>query len=118
MKKTVVMDFDGVINSYSSGWCGMDKIPDPPVPGIREAIEHIREKYLVVVFSTRCATEKGRNAIIQYLRDNNITVDGVAREKPPAVCYVDDRAVRFDGDPVKMAAEVMEFKNWIAKREG
>ena len=41
-KPTVVFDFDGVIHSYTSGWKGTTEIPDPPVPGIQEAIEHIR----------------------------------------------------------------------------
>ena len=51
-KPTVVFDFDGVIHSYTSGWKGTTEIPDPPVPGIREAIEHIRlAGYRVVVVS-------------------------------------------------------------------
>lgn len=37
MKQTVVFDFDGVIHSYTSGWKGETIIPDPPVPGIKEA---------------------------------------------------------------------------------
>ena len=40
--KTVVFDFDGVVHGYTSGWQGEDTIPDPPVPGIKEAIEEIR----------------------------------------------------------------------------
>lgn len=39
MKQTVVFDFDGVIHSYTSGWKGATVIPDPPVPGIKEAIK-------------------------------------------------------------------------------
>lgn len=39
----VVLDFDGVIHAYTSGWKGLTVIPDPPVPGIREAIRDIMD---------------------------------------------------------------------------
>ena len=42
-KPTVVFDFDGVIHSYTSGWKGVAEIPDPPVPGIGEAIAELRQ---------------------------------------------------------------------------
>lgn len=59
MKQTVVFDFDGVIHSYISGWQGITTIPDPPVPGIAEAIQNIRKHYVVAVVSTRCSTPEG-----------------------------------------------------------
>ncbi len=37
--KILCIDFDGVLHSYSSGWKGVDTIPDPPVDG---AIEWLR----------------------------------------------------------------------------
>lgn len=50
MKYTVVLDFDGVIHSYSSGWRGKTCIPDPPVPGIREEIYKMRQIYRLSLF--------------------------------------------------------------------
>ena len=80
-KPTVVFDFDGVIHSYSSGWKGEDNIPDPPVPGIREAIQNIRlSGYRVVVVSTRCCTASGMGAVRYYLRHHDIAVDDVMSE--------------------------------------
>lgn len=80
----VVLDFDGVIHSYVSGWQGVDVVPDPPVPLIDEEIKRIRAAgYRVVVVSTRCATPEGMGAVRRYLRENGIEVDDVAAEKPP-----------------------------------
>lgn len=113
MKKTVVFDFDGVIHSYTSGWKGFDTIPDPPVPGIREAIAEIREYgYEVVVVSARCATPEGHGAIRAWLIDNGIEVDAVKMEKPPAIVYIDDRAICFDGRAESLLRRIMQFKPW------
>ena len=42
---SVILDFDGVIHSYASGWQGTTVIHDPPVDGMREAIAEIRKEY-------------------------------------------------------------------------
>lgn len=111
---TVVFDFDGVIHSYTSGWQGSDAaIPDPPVPGIKEAIDHIRDAgYRVVVVSTRCRSFGGQYAISKWLRENRIEVDNISAEKPPAVCYIDDRALTFDGHPETLLERIVNFRPW------
>lgn len=113
-KPTVVFDFDGVIHSYTSGWKGTAEIPDPPVPGIGEAITKLRQLgYRVVVVSTRCSTAEGMGAVRRFLRDNGIIVDDVMMEKPPAICYIDDRAIRFDGRPEKLVDQITNFHSWL-----
>ncbi len=116
-KKTVVFDFDGVIHSYTSGWKGDTVIPDPPVPGIKEAIADIMEDYIVVVVSTRCATEEGKAAIEAWLHKYGIEVDEVTKEKPPAICYIDDRAICFDGRPELLRSKIEAFKPWYQNIE-
>lgn len=116
-KKAVVFDFDGVIHSYSSGWKGDTVIPDPPVPGIKEAIADIMEDYLVVVVSTRCATEEGKAAIEEWLHKYGIEVDEVTKEKPPAICYIDDRAICFDGRPELLRSKIEAFKPWYQAKK-
>lgn len=112
-KPTVVFDFDGVIHSYKSGWKGAGVIPDPVVPGIGEAISQLREHgYMVVVVSTRCSSDDGMEAVKKYLADHSIVVDGVLAEKPPAVCYIDDRAICFDGHPESLLRQVETFVPW------
>lgn len=113
MTKTVVFDFDGVIHSYTSGWYGETVISDPPVRGIKEAIDEIRAAgYKVIVVSTRCAKHDGILAVRAWLSDNGIEVDDVMADKPPAVVYIDDRAICFDGHPEILLAKIMSFKPW------
>lgn len=111
-KPTVIFDFDGVIHSYTSGWKGAHVIADPPVPGIKEAIEEIRKHYRVVVVSTRCYQPGGINAIMDWLRHFDIMVDGITDEKPPAVVSVDDRAITFNGNPNGLLHQIQNFQPW------
>lgn len=116
MKKTVVFDFDGVINSYRSGWQGETVIPDPPVEGIADTIAHLHEaRYEVIVVSTRCATPCGRIAVARYLEKHGIKVDGVTNEKPPALVYIDDRAICFDGNAAALIEKIVNFTPWTAE---
>jgi hypothetical protein len=112
VKKTVVFDFDGVIHSYVSGWKGVDVIPDPPNEDVILVINSLRAKgYEVLVVSTRCSDPSGREAIIEYLNKYGVTVDGLCSEKPPALVYVDDRAVCYR--PGMYLLEVIEhFEPW------
>lgn len=113
MKQTVVFDFDGVIHSYTSGWQGEAVIPDKPVDGIKEAIEEIRKSgYEVIVVSTRCTTMKGLNAINEYLQKHNIIIDSIVAKKPPAIVYIDDRSICFDGKPETLLDKIRNFKPW------
>lgn len=98
MKNTVIIDFDGVLHQYTSGWKGADVIPDDPTPGAREAMAKLREMYIVVVVSSRCHQPGGVEAIQRWLTMHAIEVDLVTNNKPPHIVTVDDRAFRFTGD--------------------
>lgn len=98
MKQTIILDFDGVLHSYSSGWRGADVIPDPPTEGARDAVAKLREKYVVVVVSSRSHQPGGIEAMKAWLSRHGIEVDDVPDHKPPHVCTVDDRVFRFEGD--------------------
>lgn len=117
MKKTVVFDFDGVIHSYSSGWKGHNVIPDAPVKGIKEVINCIRRiGYKVVVVSSRCSKPEGIKAIKIWLYKYGIKVDNITAEKPPAIVYIDDRAICFDGNAESLLSKIESFQPWYSKR--
>lgn len=112
-KPTVVFDFDGVVHSYSSGWMGATVIPDPPVDGIKEVIDELRKDYKVIIVSTRSSDSFGREAMRRWLNRYDIKVDGVMATKPPAFCYIDDRAICFDGKTEGLVEKVKTFKTWL-----
>lgn len=113
LRRTVAFDFDGVIHSYKSGWRGIDAVPDPPVAGIKQVIDELRELgFEVIIYSTRCSQEAGKSAIKKYLSEHDITVDGLCSDKPPAICYVDDRAVCFDGETDGLVDQICTFRSW------
>ena len=113
MIKTVVFDFDGVIHSYTSGWQGINVAGDPPVDGINEAIQAVRQAgYKVAVVSSRCCEKDGMDTVIDYLNRYGIEVDAVTPYKPPAIVYIDDRAICFDGRPETLLEKIQSFKVW------
>lgn len=114
-KGTVVFDFDGVIHSYTSGWQGEGVANDPIVPGMAEELKRIyTDGYKVVVVSTRCNSRKGMDCVNDYLLNNGVLkyVDLITAKKPPAICYIDDRAICFDGHPEGLLEKIQNFKPW------
>ena len=39
-------------------------------------------------------------------------VDMICKEKPPAIVYIDDRAICFDGHPETLLDKIQNFKPW------
>jgi hypothetical protein len=115
--KTVAIDFDGVIHSYTSGWTG--PVPeDWPVKGAGVALKaYLNAGFEVAVYSTRAETPEGLQAIVNYIRAN-YGRDLVEHErfrvtagKPMAVLYIDDRAFSFRGR-FPTPEEVAAFRPW------
>lgn len=96
----VAVDFDGVLHSYLSPWVDAETIPDPPVPGAIEWLREIAAHFSVVIFTTRGKTPEGQRAVRHWLHENGLEwgVNAVVTaEKPAALVYLDDRALRFEG---------------------
>jgi hypothetical protein len=110
-KKLISIDFDGVLNSYTSGWTGPGDTPDAPVPGAMRFLADLVDdpRFDAVIYSSRCASEEGVLAIRQWLDRHLVAELGehaghyvgnrirVAASKPPAFVHIDDRAICFDG---------------------
>ena len=107
-KKTIAVDFDGVIHRYSKGWLD-GSIYDPPVSGAAEALYRLkRAGYRVLIFTTRASNRNIDGveetsqliAVAEYLEKHEIPYDAIfAGEKPMYTAIIDDRAIRFDPRP-------------------
>lgn len=124
MKPILVLDFDGVIHSYTSGWKGADNIPDPPVDGAIMFIDRALDHFKVAVFSSRSAQPGGTHAMRKWLRKHwleaGLPGDREAMiewpiEKPAAFLTIDDRALPFDGTWPDIE-ELKNFEPWWRRR--
>ncbi|MEK0325664.1 MAG: hypothetical protein QQN63_08165 [Nitrosopumilus sp.] len=92
MQRALCIDFDGVLNSYESGWMGHDNIPDPPMPGaVKECHALADAGWKLYVLSSRVHLEP----VAEWLAKWNFPPMILTRIKPIAVAYIDDRAHRF-----------------------
>lgn len=115
-RKTLCVDFDGVLHSYASGWKGAAVIPDPPVKGAIPWLVLMTSHFDVAVFSSRNHQDGGVVAMARWLEDNGLPAEVLARisfptAKPAAHLTIDDRAVRFDGE-FPTVEEVSSFRPW------
>lgn len=130
-EKTIAIDWDGVIYSYTSGHTqdrlGAGTFPDDPVPG---AIAFLRELiasgYKVAIFSCRLVggnpmvRDLTKHRMVAWLESNGLQTGelrGVefTGSKPHAEIYIDDRGFQFRG--MFPTIEYLEnFKPWHEKK--
>lgn len=125
-KPTIAIDFDGVVHGYSKGWME-GRLYDPIVPGFFEWAEEAQKDFKLVIHSSRCGTEYGRDLIRSWIKAQLLGWQGtpiefdVVEHKPPAWLTLDDRCIRFDGDwsaPELQPQALKNYKAWMNRSEG
>ena len=92
-RKTLAVDFDGVIHKYSKGFQGLDNAYDPPMDGAREVLQRLKDKgYVLKIMSSRPAL-----VIEEWLEKYEMSdlFDTVSNSKFAATIYLDDRGFHF-----------------------
>lgn len=120
-KKTILIDFDGVLHSYTSKWEGPDVIPDPPVPAainwLRGLLDH--DDFDPQVYSSRSKYPEGIAAMKRWFLAHGLSEEHITRlpfptEKPGAWLTIDDRAICFEGI-FPNVDELNDFVPWNRK---
>jgi adenylylsulfate kinase len=93
-RKTIALDFDGVIHKYSKGFRGLENAYDPPLEGTEESIKKLYEQgYTLKILSSR-----PKEVIYPWLEKYNLSkyITEVSNHKFPATVYIDDRGLLFE----------------------
>jgi len=92
-RKTLAVDFDGVIHKYSKGFQGLENAYDPPMDGAMEVLQRLKDRgYVLKIMSSRPAL-----VIEEWLKKYEMDhlFDNVSNSKVAATVYIDDRGFHF-----------------------
>ncbi len=101
-KITLSIDIDGVVATIRED---LDYALAEPIPGAREALQQFKAEGYFLILHTARHINKLR-ATQDWLRRHEIPFDHLVMGKPTARYYIDDRALRFEGDWPAMVARV------------
>ena len=112
IKKTILLDLDGVINVYTKGFC-KDYIP-PVKKGAENFLINLSQKFKIKLFTTR-----EKSMVKTWLSDNGLDkyFSGITNIKEACWLIVDDRCIKFNGDYDELLSDIMNFHVWHEKLE-
>jgi phosphoheptose isomerase len=98
------IDFDGVIHKNSKGFYD-GTVYDDPIEGTEEALKELSSKYTLICYTAKAKPDRmlingktGTQLVWEWLKKHKFDkyISKVTSEKPRAVAYIDDKAVRFN----------------------
>lgn len=101
--KTAAIDFDGVLHNDLDPFEDPSIITGRPVAGAFKLLRQLRAHgWNIVIVSSRARQRRGRRAIRDWFRKYGgechlLWIEKITDRKVPAMFYLDDRAVRFNG---------------------
>ena len=111
MKKLLCIDFDGVINNYTGNYNPDDLCK--PREGVELFLKSLSNNYFIYIFTSRNTLK-----VEQWMCKHNLIhyISHITNIKEPAYAYIDDRAIKFNGDYDKTLTALEKFKpHWYKK---
>ena len=101
-KKTIMIDLDGVLDNYT---VYTDEIPSIK-EGAKEFVIELSKDFNLVLFTTRDTKQA-----VEWLQINEIDkyFSDVTKVKNPAYIYIDDIALKFNGNYDETLKEIEKF---------
>jgi len=102
-KKTLAIDFDGVIHKNSKGFHD-GTVYDEPIEGVEKGLKQLYESYKLVIYTCKANPNRplvnkktGVDLIWDWLKKHNLDkyIDDICYIKPNAKYYIDDKAYNF-----------------------
>ena len=107
MKKTILIDLDGVLNTYTGKF---DENFIPPIrQGAKEFIQELSNDYEIKIFTTRNLLMASEWLINNELREY---ISDVTNVKVPSYLIIDDRCINFSGNSLDLKDKINNFKVW------
>ena len=107
-KKLILIDLDGVLNTYKGDY--KKDFIHPPKPETKEFLKKLSKNFEIKIFTTRnlLLTSKWliKHNLDRYINDvTNIKEKG-------SFLFVDDRCICFDGDYKNLNSNIENFSIW------
>ncbi|MBQ2644314.1 hypothetical protein IJG14_01910 [bacterium] len=109
-KKTILIDLDGVINTYTGNF-NKNYIPNIK-EGANDFLEKLSNKYELILFTTR-NSELAQKWLVENKIDHYL--EEITNIKKPAFIYVDDKALKFNGNYNQALDEIEKFEVYWKK---
>lgn len=118
-KRTICIDFDGVLHDYSKGFQGENVFGDM-ITGADDATGVLKKNgNTIIIYTTRPVTDelkawlKEKNISYDYINENPDQPKGSEGCKLIADLYIDDRGLCFHGEWDEwLLRQIGEFRSW------
>lgn len=106
MPKTLLIDLDGVLNTYEGNYSEIEIAP--PREGVKDFLEKVSKDYNIEIFTAR---DKALTQAWLVQNDLDKYIKNITNHKSPyASIIIDDRALKFNGDFAQTLDDINNFK--------